>query len=43
MSSGDGDEVFTAGCDLDLCLVNRLTTFAFAQHRQVQHYAIITR
>ena len=41
MSATSDDEVFTAGCDLDQCFINRRTTFNFSEHRQVRHYGII--
>lgn len=42
MASTSGDEAFVAKCDLDICLHNRKAMFNFAQHRQVQHYKLIT-
>ena len=42
MASTSGDEAFVAKCDLDICQYNRRTMFNFAQHRQVQHYQLIT-
>jgi N-carbamoyl-D-amino-acid hydrolase len=42
MASTAGDEAFVAKCDLDICLHNRKAMFNFAQHRQVQHYKLIT-
>ena len=42
MAATSGDEVFAAKCDLDICLYNRKAMFNFAEHRQVQHYGIIT-
>lgn len=42
MASTAGDEVFVAKCDLDICQYNRKAMFNFAEHRQVQHYKIIT-
>lgn len=38
-----GDEVITAGCDLEICAYNRRAMFNFAEHRQPQHYSLITR
>ncbi len=40
-SSGNGDEVIVARCDLDLGQSYRRTTFNFALHRRVEHYAMI--
>lgn len=37
-----GDEVITARCDLDICAHNRKAMFNFAEHRQIQHYGLIT-
>jgi predicted amidohydrolase len=37
-----GDEAIVAKCDLDICQYNRKAMFNFAEHRQVQHYGIIT-
>ena len=42
MASTAGDEAFVAKCDLDICQYNRKAMFNFAEHRQVQHYKIIT-
>jgi hypothetical protein len=42
MANTAGDEAFVAKCDLDICQYNRKAMFNFAQHRQVQHYKIIT-
>ncbi|RBP13996.1 putative amidohydrolase [Roseiarcus fermentans] len=42
LASTDGDEVILARCDLDLCQYNRKALFNFAEHRQVQHYGVIT-
>ena len=42
LASTDGDEAIVARCDLDLCQYNRKALFNFAEHRQVQHYQIIT-
>jgi predicted amidohydrolase len=36
------DEVVTAACDLDLCAINKRTTFNFAAHRRIEHYRLIT-
>jgi predicted amidohydrolase len=36
------DEVITARCDLDICAYNRKAMFNFAEHRQIQHYGLIT-
>lgn len=40
-SSGNGDEVIVARCDLDLGLSYRRTTFNFAAHRRTEHYGMI--
>ncbi len=40
-SSGNGDEVIVARCDLDLGQSYRNTTFNFALHRRPEHYAMI--
>ncbi len=40
-SSGNGDEVIVARCDLDLGLSYRRTTFNFSLHRRTEHYAMI--
>ncbi|WBU55347.1 N-carbamoyl-D-amino-acid hydrolase [Paracoccus sp. SCSIO 75233] len=42
MAQTSGDEAFVAKCDLDICQYNRKSMFNFAEHRQVQHYRIIT-
>lgn len=43
MATTADDEVFNAKCDLDICAYNRRSLFNFAEHRQVQHYEMITR
>jgi predicted amidohydrolase len=39
----EGDELICADCDLDLGSYLRATTFNFALHRRVEHYALITQ
>lgn len=41
MAQTEGDEVFVAKCDLDLCAYNRKAMFNFEEHRQPQHYGLI--
>ena len=35
------DEVVTAVCRLDLCDINKRSTFNFAAHRRIEHYGLI--
>lgn len=42
LSQTNEDEVIVAKCDLDICQYNRKSLFNFSEHRQVQHYKIIT-
>jgi predicted amidohydrolase len=41
-AAGEGDEVVTATCDLDLCQDYRGTLFDFERYRMVEHYGVIT-
>ncbi|MBN9508046.1 MAG: N-carbamoyl-D-amino-acid hydrolase [Alphaproteobacteria bacterium] len=41
-ASTEGDEVILATCRLDLCAINKRTTFNFAAHRRTEHYGLIT-
>jgi predicted amidohydrolase len=41
-ASTEDDEVFLATCRLDLCTINKRTTFNFAAHRRTEHYRLIT-
>ena len=41
LASTEGDEVITAACRLDLCLINKRSTFNFAAHRRTEHYGLI--
>jgi N-carbamoyl-D-amino-acid hydrolase len=40
--TGEGDEVITADCDLDLCRSYRESVFAFERHREPDSYKLIT-
>jgi predicted amidohydrolase len=42
-STGNGDEVFTAKCNLDISRYNKEAMFNFAQHRRIEHYKLITQ
>ena len=42
MAAGEGDELITAACDLDLAASYKSTVFNFALHREPQHYGLIT-
>jgi N-carbamoyl-D-amino-acid hydrolase len=42
LSSTNGDEVFTANCDLDISRHGKEAMFNFAQHRRIEHYRLIT-
>ncbi|ADU72896.1 N-carbamoyl-D-amino-acid hydrolase [Pantoea sp. At-9b] len=42
-ASGQGDELITHRCDMDLCQFGKTTIFNFARHRRIEHYGIITR
>jgi hypothetical protein len=42
MASGEGDEIFSAKCDLDLSRHNKEHMFNFAKHRRIEHYRLIT-
>ena len=37
-----GDELITADCDLDQCMLGRTTIFAFDRHRRPEAYRRIT-
>ncbi len=41
-ASTEDDEVITAVCRLDLCRINKGSTFNFAAHRRIEHYRLIT-
>lgn len=41
-TQGEGDELVTAHCDMDLCLFGKETIFDFARHRRIEHYGRIT-
>ena len=41
-ASTEGDEVILATCRLDLCAINKRTTFNFAAHRRTEHYGLVT-
>jgi predicted amidohydrolase len=41
-TSTEDDEVILATCRLDLCAINKRTTFNFAAHRRTEHYGLIT-
>jgi N-carbamoyl-D-amino-acid hydrolase len=38
----EDDEVVSFVCDLELCTHYKTTTFAFARHRRIEHYRLIT-
>lgn len=42
-ANGQGDELITHRCDMDLCQFGKSTIFDFARHRRIEHYGIITR
>lgn len=42
-AAGQGDELITHRCDMDLCNFGKSTIFDFARHRRIEHYDIITR
>jgi N-carbamoyl-D-amino-acid hydrolase len=42
LATTNGDEVFTAKCDLEISQYNKETMFNFAQHRRIEHYQRIT-
>jgi predicted amidohydrolase len=42
-STTNGDEVFTARCNLDISRFNKEAMFNFAEHRRVEHYQLITQ
>lgn len=42
LASTEDDEVVTAVCRLDQCLINKRSTFNFAAHRRVEQYGLIT-
>jgi len=42
-ASGQGDELISYRCDMDLCQFGKTTIFDFARHRRIEHYGIITR
>tara|TARA_R110000751_G_scaffold221868_3_gene324235 strand:+ start:582 stop:1502 length:921 start_codon:yes stop_codon:yes gene_type:complete len=41
-TKGEGDELVTAHCDMDLCQFGKNTIFDFARHRRTEHYQRIT-
>lgn len=41
-AQGQGDELITHRCDMDLCNFGKTTIFDFARHRRIEHYGIIT-
>ena len=41
-ATSNGDEVFTARCNLDISRYNKEAMFNFAQHRRIEHYQLIT-
>jgi predicted amidohydrolase len=41
-ATSNGDDVFTAKCNLDISRYNKEAMFNFAQHRRVEHYQLIT-
>lgn len=41
-TQGEGDELVTALCDMDLCKFGKETIFDFARHRRIEHYGRIT-
>lgn len=41
-STGEGDELITARCDMERCQFGKTTIFDFARHRRVEHYGRIT-
>jgi N-carbamoyl-D-amino-acid hydrolase len=43
LATTNGDEVFTAKCDLEISRHNKETMFNFAQHRRIEHYQRITQ
>ena len=43
MATTNGDEVFTAKCNLDISRYNKEAMFNFAQHRRIEHYQLITQ
>jgi len=38
----EDDELITARCDLDATIFGKKTVFAFAEHRRIEHYGLIT-
>jgi N-carbamoyl-D-amino-acid hydrolase len=43
LAATNGDEVFTAKCDLAVSRYNKDAMFNFAEHRRIEHYQLITR
>ena len=43
LALSEGDEVISHDCDLELGEYIRRTTFDFARHRRIEHYALITQ
>jgi predicted amidohydrolase len=41
MATSWGDELITADCDLDMCVLGRTTIFNFAAHRRPEAYGRI--
>ncbi|KAA0019050.1 N-carbamoyl-D-amino-acid hydrolase [Salinicola corii] len=41
-TQGEGDELITAGCDMERCQFGKKTIFDFARHRRIEHYGRIT-
>lgn len=41
-TKGEGDELITAKCDMELCYFGKKTIFDFARHRRIEHYGRIT-
>ena len=42
MATSNGDEVFTAKCNLEISRYNKEAMFNFAEHRRIEHYGLIT-
>ncbi|OLO03611.1 N-carbamoyl-D-amino-acid hydrolase [Salinicola socius] len=41
-TTGEGDELIAAHCDMERCQFGKTTIFDFARHRRVEHYGRIT-
>jgi hypothetical protein len=43
LATTNGDEVFTARCNLEISRYNKEAMFNFAEHRRIEHYQLITQ